>query len=363
MTLLDDELGAQPEVAAGLLDAQLGRVDELRSAVLPDGAELDGIVLVARGSSDNAARYAQYLWSIRTRLPVALATPSLTTVYGTPLDFGGKAVVAISQSGSSPDVVAVLQQARTQGCPTLAITNDPTSALAGAAAAVIDLCAGDERSVAATKTYTASLVAVALVAVALGHRAERELAVADLRQLPAALEAAVLRTSGVDEAAQVLESAWRAVAVGRGLNLSTAYETALKLTELTGTLVAPYSPADLMHGPIGAVTADVPVLLVAPDEPASASVLEIAPEVARRRAPVIVLGSAAAVDRVTSAIGSSAADTSVFGVVLAEDAAVASWLTPVTAVVPGQLLAREVATRRGVDVDSPGGLSKVTLTT
>ncbi len=354
---LSREIAEQPAVATRLLDRHLARLPALRAAMRP--GDVDGIVLVARGSSDNAARYAQYLWSIRTGMPVSLATPSLHTVYGVDLDLRHKAVVAISQSGTSPDVVAVLRSARAQGAPAVAITNDPGSPLAESATEVMDLEAGAELSVAATKTYTSSLLAVALIGAALSGEATRRSDEAALAAVPDALAAvAGLAPATLDPATDALASAWRGVAVGRGLNMSTAFETALKLTELTGTLVAPYSPADLLHGPVGAVEAAVPAVLVAPSEPASASVLEVVPELDRRGATVLVVGPEEAV---TAALAAGASRT--IGVQMPVAAAVADWLTPLAAVVPGQLLARAVAERRGVDVDRPGGLSKVTLTT
>jgi glucosamine--fructose-6-phosphate aminotransferase (isomerizing) len=351
---LQRETAEQPEVAAGFLDIHLRRLDRLRSAMRPD--TIDGIVLVARGSSDNAARYAQYLWSIRTGIPVALATPSLHTVYRTGVDLRRRAVVAVSQSGTSPDVVEVLRAARDQGAPALAITNDPASPLADAATEVLDLGAGTEQSVAATKTYTTSLLALAMLGAALSGAGTRDDDEAALARLPEAMTAAVRDTVGIDEAAGLVEAAWRGVVVGRGLNMSTAFETALKLTELTGSLVVPFSPADLLHGPVGAVTADVPVVLVAPDEPASASVLEIAPKAAERGAPVVVIGPRSAAETVRGA------GVPAVAVELAAGASIADWLTPLVSVIPGQLLARAVAERRGVDVDRPGGLTKVTLT-
>ena len=330
-THLEREINEQPEVAARLLDRLLTQLADLRGHLTSRGAE--GVYLVARGSSDNAARYAQYLWPVRAGVTVTLATPSLATVYDVPPDLRHQAVVAVSQSGRSPDVVAVVEQAREAGRPTLAVTNDPASPLAEAAEVVVDLAAGRERSVAATKTYTASLLALAVLGVALqdgGTGAD------DLRRVPDALAEAISGTSGTDEAAQALARVDRAVAVGRGLNLATAHETALKVTELTGTLVAPYSPADLMHGPVAAVGRDEEGRDVAPDEPATASVLEALPELERRGAPVVVLGR--------------------------DGPALPDWLTPLAAIVPGQLLAWRVAEMRGVDVDNPGDLSKVTLT-
>lgn len=351
MSLLAQETGEQPDVLARLLDAQLPRLAGWRQALHAD--ELDGILVVARGSSDNVARYAQYLWAIRTGLPVTLATPSLQTVYGRSLDLTGRAVVAVSQSGMSPDVVAVLRAARDQGSPAIAVTNEPDSPLGEHATAVLDLGAGAEQSVAATKTYTSSLLAVAVLAIALGPPEDQAAYEHELLAVPSSVAAAIAETSGIGETAALLVESSRGVVVGRGLNLSTAFETALKLTELTGSLMVPYSPADLLHGPIGAVGPDVPVLLVAPDEPASATVLEVAPEAQQRSAPVVLIGS-----RDVSVDGQVAST-----VALPAAADVASWLTPLTAVVPGQLLARAVAEARGVEVDHPGGLSKVTRTT
>lgn len=343
-SFLEREIAEQPAMAARLLDRLLPRLDELRAHLTGRGAEQ--VLLVARGSSDNAARYAQYLWQTGPGVTVTLAAPSLTTVYQRPLDLRRHAVVAVSQSGRSPDVVAVVEQARAAGRPTLAVTNDPASPLAEAAELVLDLGAGEERSVAATKTYTSSVLALAVLGCALGEPGA--LPVDDLRRVPDALDAAVSGATGVDAAAALMASVDRAVCVGRGLNLSTAHETALKVTELTGTLVAPFSPADLMHGPVAAVGPHAPALLVAPDEPASASVLEAVPELRRRGAPVVVLGSG------------PQQDVLVVGLPVA--ASLPGWLTPLTSVVLGQQVAWRTAARRGVDVDRPGDLSKVTLT-
>ncbi len=351
MSLLERELMQQSAVAERLLGITWPRLPELRESLAP--AMSHGVVLVARGSSDNAARYAQYLWGMKLGVPVTLAAPSLTSIYGRPLDLHGSPVVAISQSGSSPDVVGYVEQARALGSPTLAVTNDPDSPLAGAAEHVLDLAAGPERSVAATKTYTASLLAMALIAVALGDEAAVDADREALGQVSVALEAAATGCLGVPEAVDVLAPYDRAFCVGRGLNLGTAHETALKLTELTGTLVAPYSPADLLHGPVAATGRDVPAVLIAPPEPSSASVLELVPELRRRGAPVVLVGTEGSLAQAPDTQGR---------VVLPETAALPPWLSPLSAVVAGQLLAWRLAVARGVDVDRPGELSKVTRT-
>lgn len=355
-SLLEAETGEQPDVAARLLDATWPRLDELARVLRPD--RVSGVVVTARGSSDNAARYAQYLLGLRLGLPVALAAPSLTSVYGRPPALEGRAVVAVSQSGGSPDVVSVVAAAREQGCPTLAVTNDPASPLAAEADAVLPLLAGPERSVAATKTYTASLLAMALLAVALDDPSAWPAAQRQLREVPDAMAATLATDAGaVDAAARLLEDADRGVAVGRGLNLATAFEAALKVTELTGTLVAPFSPADLLHGPVAAVGPDVPAVLVAPREPATESVLAVAGELRRRGCPLLVIAHREGAGDVLDD-----ADAVLALPPLAR-APVADWLTPLVAVLPAQRLAARLAVRRGVDVDRPGGLTKVTRTT
>lgn len=354
-TLLHRELGEQPEVLARLLDSVLPRLDELRDQLRPEAAT--GVVVVARGSSDNAVRYAQYLFGLRLGLPVVPATPSLHTIYGAPPHLHGQIVVAVSQSGASPDVVEVLRAARAQGCPALAVTNHPESPLAAEATTVLDLAAGPERSVAATKTYTASLMAMALLAVALGPRAQRPSAERELRAVPDAVHTTLGWVAAPDAAAAALGGN-RAVAVGRGLNLGTAYEAALKITELTGMLVAPFSPADLLHGPIAAVGPSVPVLLVAPAEPSRDSVLDLVPVLRDRGAPVLVVTHPTA-GRGTAAL--AAADIAI-PLPLGPSGPVAPWLSPLVAVLPVQLLAARLAALRGADVDRPRGLTKVTWT-
>ena len=187
-------------------------------------------MIAARGSSDNAARYAQHLMGRFWGIPVALATPSLHTLYGTPPRMAGALVVGVSQSGQSPDIVAVLEEGKRQGRPTLAITNDGASPLANVADHVIELHAGAERSVAATKTYTAQLGVMALLAAAWkgGDQAQ-----AELQRLPEALAATLVGAAEIAQRAERYRYMEQCVVVGRGYNYATAFELALKLKELT----------------------------------------------------------------------------------------------------------------------------------
>lgn len=342
---LEAEIGEQPEVAARLVDRVRPDVAAYADLLRRDGTEQ--VLTVGRGSSANAARYGRTLWETRCGLAAASAAPSTTTVYEAATDWRRRAVVAVSQSGRSPDVVAVVQRAREAGRPTLAVTNAPDSPLARAADAVLDLGCGAERSVAATKTYTASALALALLGVGLDDGRGLD----QVEAVPAALAAAVAGTEGVEAAADLLAGHERGVTVGRGLGLATAREAALKLTELTGALVVPFSPPDLLHGPVAAVGPQTPVVLLPGRGPGARSVADLLPELVRRGAPIVTLGHLPGVE--------GEADRCVR---LPPGSLVADWLDPVVSVVAAQLLAWRTAERRGLDVDRPGGLSKVTLT-
>jgi glucosamine--fructose-6-phosphate aminotransferase (isomerizing) len=335
-----EEIAEQPAVVERLLAAAAGPVAAVADRVRADAPTQ--VVIAARGSSDNAARYAQHLLGRLCGLPVALASPSLITLYGTPPRLDGALVLGISQSGASPDIHAVLADARRQGSPTAAITNDPGSLLAGAADHVIELGAGVERSLAATKTYTASLAAVAALAVAI--RGEPAPAAA-LRAVPAAM-ARQLERALPDEIPD-----WETcTVVGRGPHLATAFEAALKLKELTGTIAEPFSSPDLLHGPIAAVGPQHPLLAMATSGPALAGTLEVVRTGRERGAPVL-------------AITDRPAETAAAGAGALEVEAVPDWLSPLIAILPVQRLAVAIAQARGIDVDRPFSLSKITRTT
>jgi glucosamine--fructose-6-phosphate aminotransferase (isomerizing) len=283
-------------------------------------------VIAARGSSDNAARYAQHLFGRRWAMPVGLATPSLHTLYDAPLDYSEALVIGISQSGASPDVAAVVQTANDQGAVTVAITNEPGSTLGQAAHHVVELRTGPERSVAATKTYTASLGAIAALA---GE---------DLTGIPEAMERQLAREVPAEAAA-----GWKRLAVvGRGVAYGTAFEAALKLSELTGMVAAPYSTADFLHGPIAIVEPGFPILAIAPSGPTLEGIRELLERA--RDADITVI-----------------TDAELPGRRIALEA-VPEALSPLVAVIPAQQLAVGAAEHLGKNVDRPTGLEKVTLT-
>lgn len=340
-THLEREIREQADGIARFLRDGLAEVSQVARALRGRGVRY--VLVAARGTSDNAARYAQYLFGERMHLPVALAAPSLESLYGAdavPHESGGL-VIGISQSGRSPDVVSVVAAASAAGAPTLAITNEPDSPLAGAAEFTIPLLAGPERSVAATKTYTASLAALASLVTELRHDERDRTA---LRGVPAALglalASAFARISRLDD----LAGGTHVLTVGRGYNYATAMEIALKIRELTATVAEGFSSADLMHGPIAAITSGTPAVIVATPGPTLASIQETAGALERRGARTVTIGSQAA------------------GADLIVPDVVPEWLSPIVSVVPGQVLGLRWAQIGGQPIDKPVSLTKVTET-
>ena len=343
MSWLETELREQPAALARLLERQ-GARPELAAPFKRDDVRY--VLIASRGSSSNAARYAQYLLGRAHRVPVMFATPSLYTIYGQPPRLDGAVVVGISQSGASPDVGAVLAEARRQGRPTIALTNDDASPLAGEADVVVSLEAGEERAVAATKTYLNSLGAIALLFAAIG---DDSVARAELERMPVLLEKQIALS--FDEPPPLAEyaDAVGATVVARGVNYGTGFEIALKIRELSGLVVEAYSPADLMHGPIAAIQPGWPVVVVAPTGPAHDSVVDVVPALAEREARLLAVSDVPALlERAHTPL------PLVDGV--------PEWLSPLVAVVPGQVTAMRIAQLRGLDVDNPAGLRKITLT-
>jgi glucosamine--fructose-6-phosphate aminotransferase (isomerizing) len=348
---LRDEIAEQPTVAGKLLREADADLAPLLASLRRRGPP-SHVVIAARGTSDHAATYAQYAIGFAARLPVALATPSLLTRYRTPPRFDGALVLGISQSGRSPDVVEVVAEARRQGRPTAAITNDPASPLAEAAEHVIALRAGDEASVAATKTYGAELVAVAMLAAALAEDTGLR---TDLAAIPKVLERQFAYEPDAAAAAAAHRSMQEAVVLGRGFNLSTALEWALKLKELAYVRAQGYSTADFQHGPAASLEPGGTVLAVC----AGGAMLDELQDLlnrlsATRKADVVRLVGDGA--RGEAPGGAPGEGTMRFADTLPE------WLSPLAAIVPIQLFCYHLARERGLDYEAPRGLHKVTLT-
>lgn len=340
-----DEILEQPSVLRRWLDTQLEHTARIARSI--QSRQIDFVFLAARGSSDHAGVYAQYTWGSLNRLPVALAAPSLYTRYGRVPRLKHALVVGISQSGQSPDVVSVVQHGREQGALTLAITNAPASPLAGAAEFHLDLLAGEERAVAATKSYTAELLAVAALAAELADSPALKEA---LQRIPAAVESVLGLEAQTEAIAAQHAEMTRAVVLGRGYNYATALEWAIKLKELAYVFADPYSTADFQHGPIAIVERGFPILAVAPRGAVLPDILALLKRVRDEQgAAVFVLSD----DPSTRALGDAA---------LALPSDVPEWLSPIVSIVPAQLYCYHLTRAKGYDPDAPRGLTKVTLT-
>ncbi len=342
---LEVEIREQPHSLARLLASQTEPVRRIARSLR--AREIDSVFVAARGSSDNAALYAKYLWGDRNRLPVALAAPSLFTSYGRPPALRHALVVAVSQSGQSPDIVAVLEEARRQGAPTLAIVNDAASPLASAAEAVLDVCAGSEQAVAATKSYTAQLLAIAMLSAAL---AEDEEAWGALARVPELVAAALALEDAVAGRAERYRFMAHCVVLGRGFNYATAFEWALKLKELAYVIAEPYSSADFQHGPVAMVDRGFPVLAVAPGGAVFPETLRLLSRlVAERQVELLVVSDA---DEALSLAHTP----------LRLPDRPPEWLSPIVAIVVCQLFCYHLTRAKGFDTEAPRGLRKVTLT-
>lgn len=342
---LHSEIFEQPERLASLLDEQKQTVIKIARVIR--SRDVQYAFLAARGTSDNAGRYANYLWGAHNQLPMALATPSLFTYYQSPPRLRNALVVGVSQSGQSPDIVSVLEEGRRQNCLTLAITNAPDSPLAAAADFVLDIRAGEEKAVAATKTYTAELMAIAMLSAALSNSDER------WGQLASVPEWARYVLKLDDEIAQMTQRyryMSQCVVLGRGFNYATAFEWALKLKELTYIIAEPYSSADFQHGPIAMVEGGFPVLAVAPKGKVYDSMKDMLTRLRKdRNAELVVISD----DADSLALAQSPIQL---------PPQIPEWLTPIVGIIPAQLFACHLTTVKGFDTESPRNITKVTET-
>lgn len=343
-SILSREIHSQPEVLARILDRESRRAEALGKRIARRDPRM--VVVVARGSADNAGLYGKYLFGVHNRKVVALATPSVFTRYRKPPDVRDALVIAISQSGESYDVVEVVEAARRAGALTVALTNTRGSPLARAADEVLFCHAGAERSVAATKTYTAQVLLLALLSAAMEGGGRRR---AELDRVPDLVAATLAVEPEARRVAERLRYLEQCAVVGRGFCYGTAFEVALKLAELTYVVAQPYSSADFRHGPIAVVNPGFCVLLLAPSGKVLPDVRLLLDQLRQRQAEVIAISDAASVLRQATR-----------GLVLPRG--VPEWLAPLTCVIPGQLLAMFLCEVKGNPIDQPRGLSKVTRT-
>lgn len=340
-----EEIREQPRALERTLAAELTGVEDLRRRLSTQRPRL--IVLVARGTSDNAATFGRYLLEIATGIPVSLAAPSVVTLYDAHLDYRDALVVAISQSGESTDTNAFLERAREDGAVTVGITNEEGSSLAKLAEHVLLVRAGKEKSVAATKTYTGQLLAIYLLAYAVGASIDLD----QLRGLPSQVETALSLEPSITDLSERYTFMDHAIVVGRGLNYSNAFEFALKLMETCYVVAERFSSADLLHGPIAMVEHSFPSFVFAPSGVAWPGLKETLAKLQHLRAETLVI-----TDRSNAEAANAAKRNICLPIKLPE------LYTPIPYIVPAQMLAARLAEQKGLNPDEPRTLSKVTKT-
>jgi len=332
------------EEAADASNAVRAQLQYASAAMRGLGAKLRklnprAVITCARGSSDHAATYAKYLIETHAQVLTASAAPSVSSVYGVTQDVRGCLFMAISQSGRSPDLLASVASAKASGATVLALCNSADSPLMAAADLVIELNAGPERSVAATKSYLASLAAIAQLVAAWKEDAQLEAALAELPNL-------MDRSWALDWSAALpeLESAENLYVVGRGLGLGAAQEVALKCKETCGIHAEAFSSAELRHGPFALLRKGFPALLLAQRDGTRPGIEALAIELVRRGVPVLLAGANAA------------------GSILLPSVEVAAELAPILLVQSAYRMIASLAVRRGLDPDRPPHLHKITET-
>lgn len=351
MSKMLEEIKHQPQALSRTFNGALAQVEELRAYFRNRRPRM--IVLVARGTSDNAAQFGRYLIEITTRIPVSLAAPSILTLYGSPLDLHDVVVIGISQSGESTDTNAVLEDARRQGATTLGITNDATSAMAGIVEFALPIEAGTEVSVAATKTYTCQLLALYLVAYALNGGIQLE----QLRTIPEWVEATLQLEEDIEALVERYFFMSRAVTVGRGLNYANALEFGLKLMETCYVVAERFSAADLMHGPIALVERAFPVFVFAPSGVTWPSMARVLDRLQELKAETLVI-----TDAQNTAAHDKAARLIEIPKAPAPSGPPNDLYTPIPYIVPAQLFAGHLAALKGLNPDMPRTLHKITRT-
>ncbi len=344
MTLMLEEIHQQPQVLARAVEQESAKVAALAEAIR--ARNIRQVVIAARGTSDHAATYAKYLIEIYCGIPVSLAAPSVYTLYARKVDLSGCLVLGISQSGQALDVVQTLESAQEVGALTACITNVEGSSLTKVSDFALYCLAGEEKAVAATKTYTASLVLIALL---VAHWSGETSLLEGLKQLPEQIAQVLPLAEQIEKTVERYRYIEECAVLARGLNQATALEAALKMTETSYLVAKAYSMADFLHGPIAIVSEGFPCFLYAPDGYAYPSMLELAQKLESRGAETVIFAHSAEI------LGLATRP-------IAVPVNINESLSPLLYIVPGQLWANYLSVARGQNPDRPRGLSKVTLT-
>jgi len=343
MSRMMDEIREQPRALRQTFEAEREHAVEFKKFAARHDFRL--IVLVARGTSDNAALFGRYLLEITTGIPVSLCAPSIHTIYGARLDFRRALVVGISQSGEGADINFVLKSARRQGAFTACITNEAKSPMTRLVEEVFLVRAGKQRSVAATKTYTGQLLVLYLLAFALSSRIE----LSAIEEIPGRVRDTLRLAPEIKEIVERYRYMRQCAVVARGLNYANAFEFALKLMETCYVVAERFSSADFLHGPIAIIERDFPVLLFAPPGKTLGGQQKLANRLRGLRAETVAISSpGVALSGLTRVIRVPGKIPEIY--------------TPIPYIVPGQLFAAQLAEVKGIDPDRPRSLQIVTQT-
>lgn len=343
MSLMLQEIAEQPEALERTINEERAKISELAQSLR--GRDIDLIVLVARGSSDNAALFGRYLLEITTGIPVSLSAPSVHTIYNARLKMDHALVVGVSQSGEGEDINRVLQNARECGALTVGITNEPRSTMTTLVDETLLTHGGPEKSVAATKTFTGQMLLFYMLAAELSNS---RLPVS-YEQIPGFVARALEQKTAISELVQRYVFMENCVVVGRGLAYANAYELALKLMETCYVVAERFSSADFLHGPLAMVERHFPVILFAPPGVMLEGVKSLIERLNELHADTLAITS-----------DLDAASSCTRSIIMPRE--IDEFLAPIPYIVPGQLFAAMLADAKGLDPDAPRSLSKVTRT-
>jgi glutamine---fructose-6-phosphate transaminase (isomerizing) len=341
MSLMIDEICEQPSVLEKTINAERSKVASLRNFLRK--RDISIIVMVARGSSDNACQFGRYLLETQVGIPVSLAAPSVVTLYKSKLNLKNALVVGVSQSGEGTDINAVLENAKSTGAFTLGITNEAESTMAKIADETLLIHAGREKSVAATKTYTGQMLHFYHLAAAL---ADNNI---DFEKIPEYAAQALLLRENVEELVERYVFMENCVVVGRGMNYGNSYELALKLMETCYVVAERFSSADFFHGPLAIVERRFPVIMYAPKGVTKQSSIDLLLRLKELHADSLSITNDPEIAKLSSR-----------NLMMPNN--IDEFLSPIPFVIPAQLFAAYLSAAKGIDADAPRSLSKVTKT-
>jgi len=337
------EIAEQPDALARTIKEERSKIAKLGQTL--KSRDIDLIVLVARGSSDNAALFGRYLLEITTGIPVSLSAPSVHTIYNAKFKLNHALVVGVSQSGEGEDINRVLENARECGAYTVGITNEPNSSMTNLVDETLLTQGGRERSVAATKTFTGQMLLFYMLAAELAEKQSR----VQYEAIPGFVARALEQKPAILELVQRYVFMENCVVVGRGLAYANAYELALKLMETCYVVAERFSSADFLHGPLAMVERHFPVILFAPPGKMLAGVKSLIERLRELHAETLAI---------TGDIDTAGMCTR--SIVMPRE--IDEFVAPIPYIVPGQLFAALLAEAKGLNPDAPRSLSKVTRT-